>query len=114
MKKRKDKHTVNEVNATAENSYEKAASVMSAYPINSMFDGAYCKYNYPYDDSYIRWLLYDAQTVVSPVLEIETGIPLPKILIKDAEELVADNTVPKDYIEDSMFMGDAEEEIEVL
>lgn len=79
-------------------------------PIQSLFDNVFCTYNSDYDDSYIKWLLEDEKGILVPVLTLESKITRPKLKLKSVDELLANASIPDDYVTGNTVTDGTEEE----
>ncbi len=84
--------------------------------IHSMFSGVYCRYDYEYDDSYVKWLVTDTESVIEPLVEDLSAFPRSSISIKGVKEILKNAKMPTDYLGDaaSTQLTESEEDIVVL
>lgn len=82
----------------------------SAIPVHSLFENVFCTYSSDYDDSYIRWLLEEDMEVAIPVLTLESKIARPSLHLKPIDELLANASIPDDYVTGTQANKETEEE----
>ena len=96
MKRNKQEPIDEDVDITATSSDEDIKT--STKSISSSFSGLFCRYDSDYDDSYIKWLLSDAENVPVPVILMQSSISPLDVKIPSVDELSKTVEIPDDYI----------------
>lgn len=90
--------------------------VLSQYHATSVFHDVFCNYDYPYDDSYVKWLLESGTNVVSPMIERKSVIQPADLKISDMDTLLKNVSVPQDLVASDIgaLATETEEEVTIL
>lgn len=96
MKRNKQEPIDEDVDITATSSDEDIKT--STKSISSLFSGLFCRYDSDYDDSYIKWLLSDAENVPVPAILLQSSISPLDVKIPSVDELSKTVEIPDDYI----------------
>lgn len=89
---------------------------LSQYHATSVFHDVFCNYDYPYDDSYVKWLLESGTNVVSPMIERKSVIQPADLKISDMDTLLKNVSVPQDLVASDVgvLTAETEEEVTIL
>lgn len=96
MKRNKQEPFDEDVDITTTSSDEDIKT--STKSVSSLFSGLFCRYDSDYDDSYIKWLLSDAENVPIPVILLQSSISPLDVKIPSVDELSKTVEIPDDYI----------------